>query len=250
MCPSTWPRAYARAASTSEGEAEFVIIAIDGPSGSGKSSTSRLVAGRLGLRYVDTGAMYRAMTWWMLDKGVDVDDPAEIARRCTEPVIMLGDDPRDPRIAVDGIDVSGPIRGAAVGEAVSRVSAVPQVRQRLVAMQRSIVEQATESGRGVVVEGRDIGTVVLPDADLKVFLTADAEARAERRAREQAGTEQVDGEAVRATEEHLRARDAIDSTRAVSPLQAADDAVHIDGTHLSLDAVVDAVIARVPGHLR
>lgn len=227
-----------------------MIIAIDGPSGSGKSSTSRLVAERLGLNYVDTGAMYRAMTWWMLEQGVDPDDPEAIATRCGEPEIGLSVDPRDPRVTVDGLDVSVAIRGTEVGGAVSRVSAVPQVRERLVSLQRRMVADAIDSGSGVVMEGRDIGTVVLPDADLKVFLTADAEARAERRAREQAGTEQVDGEAVRATEEHLRARDAIDSTRAVSPLQAANDAVHIDGTYLSLDDVVDAVIARVPGDLR
>ncbi len=224
-----------------------VIIAIDGPSGSGKSSTSRLVAERLGLRYVDTGAMYRAMTWWMLDNGVDPDDPDAIAQRCDQPQIAINDDPREPRITVDGVDVSSEIRGTIVGGAVSRVSAVPAVRARLVGLQRAIVAAASAQGRGVVMEGRDIGTVVLPDADLKVFLTADAEARAERRAREQAGSAVVDGAQVRATEEHLRARDALDSTRAVSPLQAADDAVRIDGTYLTLDEVVDAVIGLLPG---
>ena len=223
-----------------------VIIAIDGPSGSGKSSTSRLVASRLGARYVDTGAMYRAMTWWMLRAGVDPDVPSAIAARCGEPIIEVSDDPDDPRISVDGADVSAEIRAAEVGEAVSRVSAVPEVRSRLVAIQRAIVEAARERGHGVVMEGRDIGTVVLPDADLKIFLTADAGARAQRRAREQAGSGDVDGAAVRATEEHLLSRDAIDSTRAVSPLQAADDAVRLDGTSLTLDEVVAQVLARVP----
>lgn len=223
-----------------------LIIAVDGPSGSGKSSTSRQVAIRLGARYVDTGAMYRAMTWWMLREGIDPDDPSAVATRCGEPVIELRDDPHDPHVSVDGIDVSAEIRGAEVGAAVSRVSAVPEVRARLVAIQRALVAGARERGEGVVVEGRDIGTVVLPDADLKVFLTADAAARAERRAREQAGDGPVDGDAVRATEEHLLSRDAIDSTRAVSPLAAADDAVHIDGTYLSLDEVVDEIVSRLP----
>jgi len=223
-----------------------VIIAIDGPSGSGKSSTSRLVASRLGARYVDTGAMYRAMTWWMLRRGIDPDDPVSIAERCSEPVIDLRDDPNDPHVRVDGVDVSADIRGDEVGAAVSRVSAVPEVRARLVAIQRDLVASARARGEGVVMEGRDIGTVVLPDADLKVFLTADADARARRRARERAGDAPVDGAMVRATEEHLLSRDAIDSTRAVSPLQAADDAVRIDGTHLTLDEVVDEILACVP----
>ena len=223
-----------------------LIIAIDGPSGSGKSSTSRLVAQRLGLRYVDTGAMYRAMTWWMLAHGIDPADAADVASRCGEPLISINDDPRDPRITVDGTDVSAEIRGPAVGEAVSRVSAVPEVRARLVHLQRALVSGAAEQGRGVVMEGRDIGTVVLPEADLKVFLTADAAARAERRTREQAGAAAVDGREIRVTEQHLRARDALDSTRAVSPLKPADDSVHIDGTFLTLDVVADAVIGLLP----
>lgn len=222
-----------------------VIIAIDGPSGSGKSSTSRLVATRLGARYVDTGAMYRAMTWWMLNQAIDVDDAAAVARRCGEPVITVSDDPESPYVSVNGVDVTADIRGPAVGEAVSRVSAVPEVRSRLVATQRGIVAEARAKGEGVVMEGRDIGTVVLPDADVKVYLTADASARAERRAREQAGSSEVDGDTVRATEEHLLSRDAVDSTRAVSPLQAAVDALLIDGTFLSLDEVADQIVARV-----
>jgi len=223
------------------------VIAIDGPSGSGKSSTSRGVALRLGLRYVDTGAMYRAMTWWMLHQGIDPSDAATVAARCAEPVIDIDTDPADPRVRVDDQDVSAQIRGTEVGAAVSIVSSVPDVRQRLVTLQRDLVRDALESGIGVVVEGRDIGTVVLPDADLKVFLTADAEARARRRALEDAqrqGTgDAVDHAAVTQTEEHLRSRDALDTGRAVSPLRAADDAVHIDGTHLTLQQVVDAVVS-------
>jgi cytidylate kinase len=221
-----------------------LIIAIDGPSGSGKSSTSRGVAERLGLRYVDTGAMYRAMTWWMLAHGVDVDNPAAIAARCHEPVIELRVDPGDPGVSVDGNDVSVDIRAAGVADAVSRVAAVPEVRARLVASQRAMVDEAVAAGRGVVVEGRDIGTVVLPQADLKVYLTADVEARAQRRAMEE--SERSGNGSITAAHANLQARDALDSTRAVSPLQQASDAMAIDGSHLSLDEVIGAVIAALP----
>lgn len=220
------------------------IIAIDGPSGSGKSSTSRGVAQRLGLRYVDTGAMYRAMTWWMLQRGIDVDDATAVAEFCAEPVIELVDDPSRPGVRVDGEDVAAAIREPEVADAVSRVSAVPQVRARLVEEQRALVEAAMSGGTGVVMEGRDIGTVVLPHADLKVFLTADVEARAARRALEE---ELRSGSgSVASAQANLQARDALDSTRAVSPLQRADDAVVIDGTHLSLDEVIDSVLAALP----
>lgn len=220
------------------------IIAVDGPSGSGKSSTSRGVAQRLGLRYVDTGAMYRAMTWWMLQQGIDVDDAAAVAARCAEPVIELVDDPARPGVRVDGEDVAVAIREPAVADAVSRVSAVPQVRARLVEAQRALVDAAMSEGTGVVMEGRDIGTVVLPHADLKVFLTADVEARAARRALEE---ELRSGNgSVASAQANLQSRDALDSTRAVSPLQRADDAVVIDGTHLSLDEVIDAVLGALP----
>jgi len=220
------------------------IIAIDGPSGSGKSSTSRGVAQRLGLRYIDTGAMYRAMTWWMLANGIDADDPVDIAARCREPVIELRDDPADPGVSVDGRDVSLDIREGPVADAVSRVAAVPQVRERLVVSQRSMVEDALAVGSGVVMEGRDIGTVVLPDADLKIYLTADVEARAARRALEE--SERSGKGSVTSVQANLQSRDALDTTRTVSPLQQAADAIAIDGTHLSLDEVIDAVIRALP----
>ena len=209
-----------------------LIIAIDGPSGSGKSSTSRGVARRLGLHYVDTGAMYRAMAWWMLEQGVDVDDPEAVAARCGEPVIVLRDDPTDPGVSVDDQDVSADIRDAAVADAVSRVAAVPEVRERLVRSQRSMVDAAITAGTGVVMEGRDIGTVVLPGADLKIYLTADVEARAARRALEEA--ERSGRGSVASAHANLESRDALDTTRTVSPLQQAADAIAIDGTHLSL----------------
>lgn len=224
------------------------IIAIDGPSGSGKSSTSRGVAQRLGLRYVDTGAMYRAMTWWMLTQGIDIDKPAAIAARCDEPIIELGVDPAEPIVRVDGRDVSSEIREAGVADAVSRVAAVPQVRERLVRTQRDMVDEALASGAGVVMEGRDIGTVVLPHADLKVYLTADVEARAARRALEE--SQRSGSGSVSAAQENLQSRDALDTTRAVSPLQQAADAVAIDGTHRTLDEVIDAVIRALPADAR
>jgi CMP/dCMP kinase len=211
-----------------------VVVAMDGPSGSGKSSTSRGVAIRLGLRYLDTGAMYRAMTWWMLEHGVDVDDPDAVASDVDRPVLVSGTDPQAPTITVDGTDVSGPIREAAVTSAVSAVSAVPRVRQRLVREQRDIIGDG-----GIVVEGRDIGTTVAPAADVKVFLTADPQARAVRRAAEQSGAD------VTATQHDLLRRDRIDSGRTASPLAMAADARHIDTTPYTLDEVVAQVVELV-----
>lgn len=215
-----------------------VVVAIDGPSGSGKSSTSRGVARRLGLRYLDTGAMYRAMTWWMLRHHVPVDDPTAIAERCAEPVIEAGTDPAHPTITVDGADVAAAIRTPEVTGAVSPVSAVPQVRAHLLEIQRAAIEAARE-GPGIVVEGRDIGAVVAPDADVKVYLTADAAARAARRAAEEGGSD------VSATESSLLARDRIDSTRTASPLTMAEGAVHVDSTPYSLEEVVDLIVELV-----
>ncbi|GLV49902.1 cytidylate kinase [Thermobispora bispora] len=212
-----------------------LVVAIDGPSGSGKSSVSRGVARELGLRYLDTGAMYRAVTWWMLQKGVDVGDPAAIAARAGEPSLTVGTDPGAPAIAVDGVDVSGPIRGPEVTSAVSAVSAVPEVRHRLVAMQREIIARSLETG-GIVVEGRDIGTVVAPDALVKIYLTASAEARARRRSAELAGT------TVERQKAELARRDTLDSTRGISPLTKAADAVELDTTPLTLDEVIAEVL--------
>jgi cytidylate kinase len=207
-----------------------VVVAIDGPSGSGKSSTSRGVATRLGLRYLDTGAMYRALTWWLLRAGVDVNDPLAVAARCPEPTITSGTDPLAPTITVDGTDVADAIRTPEVTGAVSAVSAVPQVRARLLVLQREAID-----GGGIVVEGRDIGSVVAPDADVKIFLTADAGARAARRAAEEGGSD------LAATESSLLARDRFDSTRTASPLIAAEGAIHIDSTPYTLDEVVELI---------
>jgi CMP/dCMP kinase len=213
-----------------------LVIAVDGTSGSGKSSTSRGVAARLGLRYLDTGAMYRAVTWWMLQHGVDVHDAAAVAAHADEPVLVSGTDPQAPTITLDGVDVSAQIRTDTVNANVSPVSAVPQVRAHLVRLQRREITAAL-AGAGIVVEGRDIGSTVWPDADLKLYMTADPSARAARRAEEQGGT---DTAAVRAS---LEARDRIDSSRAASPLVAADGAVHLDTTPYTLEQVIERVVA-------
>ncbi|GGM63362.1 cytidylate kinase [Thermopolyspora flexuosa] len=213
-----------------------LVVAIDGPSGSGKSSVSRGVARELGLRYLDTGAMYRAITWWMLREGVDVGDAAAVAARAGEPELVVGTDPDAPAIAVDGVDVAGPIRGPEVTGAVSAVSAVPEVRRRLVARQREIMDEACRDGAGIVIEGRDIGTVVAPDATVKIFLTASAEERARRRTAELTGT------TLEAQREAMARRDQLDSTRPVNPLAKADDAVELDTTGLTLDEVIAEVL--------
>jgi CMP/dCMP kinase len=213
---------------------DHFVVAIDGPSGSGKSSTSRGVADRLGLRYLDTGAMYRAITWWMLRQHVDVHDPAAVAARVEEPEILSGTDPLGPTILVDGVDVGLAIRSDEVNAAVSPVAAVPAVRQRLLELQHEII-----GAGGIVVEGRDIGSVVAPNADVKVFLTADAAARAHRRALEEGGAD------IAATRESLLARDEIDTGRTASPLVMAEGAVHVDGTAYSLEDVVDLVVSLV-----
>ncbi|MFG3349711.1 (d)CMP kinase [Streptomyces sp. NPDC048018] len=215
---------------------ETVIVAIDGPSGTGKSSTSKAVAAKLGLSYLDTGAQYRAITWWMISNGVDVQDADAVANAAAKPVIVSGTDPLRPTITVDGVDAAGPIRTEEVTSRVSAVSAVPEVRALVTELQRSIAKGAEP---GIVVEGRDIGTTVLPDADLKIFLTASPEARAARRSGELKGAD------VHATRQALIKRDAADSSRKTSPLAKADDAVEVDTTELTLDQVIECVVTLV-----
>ena len=210
-------------------------IAVDGPAGSGKSSVCRGAARELGARYLDTGAMYRAMTWAVLHAGIDPTDADAVAAFAAQPRIESGTDPLEPTIRVDGHDVAIEIRGPEVTAAVSPVSAVAQVRARLVALQRRAVEDAAAVGVPIVVEGRDIGTVVLPDAGLKIFLTADPAERARRRAAEQ-GSDDVD-----AAQASLERRDAYDSSRKESPLAQAADAVVLDTTDLSLEQVIARV---------
>ncbi len=211
-----------------------VVVAMDGPSGSGKSSTARGVASRLGLRYLDTGAQFRAVTAWMIDRGVDLSDPAAIAARSGEPQVASGTDPLAPTITVDGVDVAVAIRSQAITDHVSAVASVPEVRHRLLDLQRAIIGEG-----GIVVEGRDIGSVVAPDADVKAYLTADPSARAARRTAENgAGS-------VEATQADLLRRDRIDSGRATAPAVMPDGAVHLDTTPYSLDEVIDQVVALV-----
>lgn len=212
-------------------------LALDGPAGSGKSSVSRAVAQRLGWVMLDTGAMYRAITWGVLQANIDLDDQEAIAQQARNTTIEITTDPGDFNISVNGEDVTSAIRSPEVGAAVSAVSAVPQVRELLVHLQREAVENSTF---GIVIEGRDIGTVVLPDSKLKVFLTATPEARAKRRSLE------VDPlasrETIVQTQEELRLRDAKDSGREHSPLKPAPDCQLLDTSHLSLEQVVDQLV--------
>ncbi|MFY1585423.1 (d)CMP kinase [Micromonospora sp. WMMD734] len=204
------------------------VVAVDGPSGSGKSTVSRRLAAGLGARYLDTGAMYRAITWAVLRSGVDLADAAAVGKVAEEVELRIGTDPQGYGVTVDGVNVDREIRGPEVTGAVSAVAAVPAVRALLVARQRELI---THAGR-IVVEGRDIGAVVAPDADLKVYLTASEAARARRRSAEDA----VD---VAATAADLARRDRLDSTRTVDPLRQSADAVELDTTELGIDEVVD-----------
>ncbi|MGY1634312.1 (d)CMP kinase [Geodermatophilus sp. SYSU D01186] len=210
-------------------------ITLDGPSGTGKSSVARAVAARLGAAYLDTGAMYRAATVAVLDAGADPEDAEAVAAVVAQARIEVGTAADTELVEVDGVDVAVRIRGAEVTRAVSAVSAVPAVRRRLVDQQRALVAAAD----AVVVEGRDIGTVVLPDATLKVYLTAAPEARAERRAAQLGLTTP---EEVAALAVDLRRRDEYDSSRADSPLRPAADAVVVDSTDLDREGVVDRVV--------
>ncbi|MFU8875901.1 (d)CMP kinase [Micromonospora sp. SL4-19] len=203
------------------------VVAVDGPSGSGKSTVSRRLAASLGARYLDTGAMYRAVTWAVLRSGVDLTDAESVAKVAGEVDLRIGTDPQGYGVVADGVDVEKEIRGPEVTGAVSVVAAVSAVRDLLVGRQRQMIENA---GR-IVVEGRDIGSVVAPDADLKVYLTASAAARAQRRSAEDASD-------VAATAVDLARRDKLDSTRQVNPLQQAADAVVLDTTELGIDEVV------------
>jgi cytidylate kinase len=210
-----------------------LVIAVDGPAGSGKSSAAKGAARAMGLRYLDTGSMYRAMTWWMLDTEVPVDDPEAVAAAAT-PVIEVGTDPNAPTVCVNGADVSAPIRTREVSNAVSAVASVPAVRRRLVDLQRDIIGVG-----GIVVEGRDIGSVVAPDAGLKVFLTASDQVRARRRAKDLLSDPAA---TVDVTLAEQARRDRLDSTREDSPLAMAQDAVEIDSTALGLDEVIEMIV--------
>lgn len=230
-----------------------MIVAIDGPAGSGKSTVARAIAQRQGLCYLDTGAMYRSVTWAALDAHTNLEDVSALAQLATSIDIRFGqetstDGSFSQRVFVNGTDVTAAIRTPEVDRAVSVVSAVPAVRKAMVSQQRRVAEKSS-----LVAEGRDIGTTVFPHAQVKVFLTADPEARAHRRAVERAGgnaakqDQTTDTAAEQQILADLKRRDQLDSTREVAPLKPAKDAVHIDSSHLTVDEVcakIEALIAR------
>ena len=207
----------------------MIVVAIDGPSGAGKSSTSKLVAQRAGWNYLDTGALYRAVAWLALRE--KISSAEEILAALADNTIHFIADPKDPKVFVGDVDVSTEIRSENVTESVSAISALPEIRAELLIVQRRLINSAE---RGIVVEGRDIGTVVAPDAPLKIYLQADIAARAARRSSEIAAP-------IASVSESLNQRDVIDSNRAVSPLAKASDAVLIDSTELDLEETVERV---------
>jgi len=222
------------------------VVALDGPAGTGKSTVARALAARLGLRYLDTGAMYRAATVAVLDTGTDPADAPAVARAVAAARLDIGTGADGARVVLNGRDVTGRIRGPEVTAAVSAVSAVPAVRERMVARQRELIDAG-----GIVVEGRDIGSTVCPHAELKVFLTASARARASRRAAESAGATgggPLTEAALAAVERDIRRRDGLDSTRAASPLRKPDDAVELDTSDMSVEQVVARLVAMVGEH--
>lgn len=208
-------------------------IAIDGPAGAGKSSVAKILARRMGYTYLDTGAMYRAVTYESLRRGLfEAADIVAMARGLAM-TVATGEDRM--RVFIGGEEVTAHLRTAEVSEAVSRVSAIPEVREVMVALQRTLSAEG-----GTVLDGRDIGTVVLPHADVKIFLTASPHTRALRRYRELGGSES--GLTVEGIEEDIRKRDLMDSTRAASPLAAAEDAVHLDNSDLTLEETAEAMM--------
>jgi cytidylate kinase len=225
------PSASREVSRVQQGDGLRGVVAVDGPAGTGKSTVARRLAASLGARYLDTGAMYRAAALGVLRAGADPGEPDAVYEVVARRRIEVGTDPDHPRVLLDGEDVAGEIRNPAVTTAVSPVSAMPEVRRLLVEQQRRIISDATAVG-GIVVEGRDIGTVVVPDAPLKVFLTADAAQRAARRAAQDVV------EDVAEIHRDVERRDRFDSSRATSPLCAAEDAVEVDTTALDVDAVV------------
>lgn len=214
------------------------VIAIDGPSGAGKSTTARILAQRLGYIYIDTGAMYRSVGWKAKKERVDPADETALADLCGRTEVTIRMDNSDPRFFVDGHDVTGDIRTPEMGMMASAVSKSPAVRARLLTLQRELGRNG-----GVVMDGRDIGTVVFPDADLKFFLEAGAEERGKRRYLE-LKEKGMDVDLAQTTQE-MRDRDLQDSGRSIAPLKKADDALLIDSSILSIDQVVDRMLSEL-----
>jgi cytidylate kinase len=219
------------------------VIALDGPSGTGKSTVARRLADKLGAGYLDTGAMYRAVTLAVLRAGVATDDEDAVLRIAENVDLQISTEPNQQEILLGGENVGAEIRGQAVTLAVSAVSAVAPVRAMLVAKQMRIIHEVCEERGGIVVEGRDIGTVVAPDAALKVYLTASSDARALRRSRQDSASGRA--MSLDETKQDVDRRDQLDSGRAASPLQPADDAVWLDSTHLDLPGVLAEIMALV-----
>lgn len=219
-----------------------LIITIDGPAGTGKSTVSKMLAARLSALYLDTGALYRAVALMVLEGGIAPTDEKGIEALCGKTDISCNADHEGIRILVNGADVSDRIRTEEVSLAASKVSAFPAVRRYLLPLQRRIADMCS-----IVAEGRDMGTVVFPQADVKFYLDADEHERAQRR------YHQLCGEGVEAdfaeVKRKLSVRDRQDSGRAIAPLKPSDDAVVIDSTHMRAEEVVEAMIARVHGHL-
>jgi CMP/dCMP kinase len=211
------------------------VVAMDGPSGTGKSTVSRRLALRLGLRYLDTGAMYRAATLAVLNRDIDLADDAALAEAVAQSQIEISTDPHKAAVALDGIPVDAEIRSGPVTAAVSAVSAVPAIRALLVRAQRELI-----GAGGIVVEGRDIGSVVWPSAVPKIYLTASATVRAQRRAGELGSGSDL--AAVAAVADDIERRDRLDSTRAHSPLAMVEDAIEFDTTKLDIDEVVNRLV--------
>ena len=211
------------------------VVAIDGPAGAGKSSVARRVAAELGFAFLDTGAMYRAATWWALDQQVDLDDQDALAAHTQRMVLELGEEDGRPCVRVDGRDVSEAIRTPEVTRQIYKLDQNPRVREHLVMLQRAFGVK-----RPCVAEGRDIGTVVFPKAKCKIFLDASLNERAQRRAAE------LEGKGMRVDREQLRAeiheRDEKSRTREVAPLRRADDATLVDTTAMTLDEVVNTIV--------
>jgi cytidylate kinase len=223
--------------SESESSRNGLVIAIDGPSGSGKSSVAKRVAAALGLRYLDTGAMYRALAWHVLHEGVDLDDADAVTEAARHFPLDIGQDPEHPTVAVGGTDVGEAIRETRIAENVSKVATIPDVRTEMVRLQREIIGDG-----GVVAEGRDITTVVAPDADARFLVTASVAARLARRALEVHGTDE--SHALEATRDQIVRRDADDST--VSTFhEAAEGVTVVDSSDMTLEETVETVLRHI-----